>query len=113
VVKPEWGFKRTCLSCAARFYDLGKAQAACPKCGAIFDPDVAQRARRGKAAAAPPPPQPRAAEPAEELETADAEPAAEGEEEEEAVMEDTSELGDEEEDVAEVIENVEDDEERS
>ncbi len=29
----ELGSKRTCVSCGARFYDLGRAPATCPKCG--------------------------------------------------------------------------------
>jgi hypothetical protein len=28
------GKKHTCYSCQAKFYDLGKPQAICPKCGA-------------------------------------------------------------------------------
>ncbi len=27
------GTKRSCLSCEARFYDLGRTPAICPKCG--------------------------------------------------------------------------------
>jgi uncharacterized protein (TIGR02300 family) len=36
VVKAELGTKRTCPSCAARFYDLLKNPIVCPKCGANF-----------------------------------------------------------------------------
>jgi len=32
VPKPEWGTKRACASCGARFYDLGKTPVVCPKC---------------------------------------------------------------------------------
>jgi hypothetical protein len=32
------GEKRQCLNCAAKFFDLGKASIACPKCGAAFVP---------------------------------------------------------------------------
>jgi uncharacterized protein (TIGR02300 family) len=38
VVKAELGTKRTCPSCAARFYDLLKSPIVCPKCGANFVP---------------------------------------------------------------------------
>jgi uncharacterized protein (TIGR02300 family) len=31
--KPELGDKHTCVSCGARFFDLGKSPAVCPKCG--------------------------------------------------------------------------------
>ena len=30
--KPELGEKHTCVSCGARFFDLGKDPAVCPKC---------------------------------------------------------------------------------
>ena len=36
MVKAELGTKRTCPSCAARFYDLLKEPIVCPKCGANF-----------------------------------------------------------------------------
>ncbi len=31
---PELGKKYTCYSCHTKFYDLGKAEPKCPKCGA-------------------------------------------------------------------------------
>ena len=36
VVSDELGTKRTCPSCAARFYDLNKAPITCPKCHQAF-----------------------------------------------------------------------------
>ena len=33
MAKPELGTKRVCIACGARFYDLTKVPAACPKCG--------------------------------------------------------------------------------
>jgi uncharacterized protein (TIGR02300 family) len=33
MAKPELGTKRVCVACGARFYDLTKAPAVCPKCG--------------------------------------------------------------------------------
>ena len=50
VVKLEWGTKRTCLNCGARFYDLQKVPPTCPKCGTIFELQTVTRGRRGKAA---------------------------------------------------------------
>lgn len=50
MVKLEWGTKRTCLSCGARFYDLQKVPPTCPKCGTIFEMQTVSRGRRGKAA---------------------------------------------------------------
>ena len=31
---PELGSKHECFSCGAKFYDLGKSESICPKCGA-------------------------------------------------------------------------------
>ena len=45
MVKPELGMKRTCVSCATRFYDLGKSPAVCPKCS-TEQPVEQPRARR-------------------------------------------------------------------
>ncbi len=50
MVKFEWGSKRTCQACAARFYDLRKVPAICPKCGTAQEVAVqSTRSRRGKA----------------------------------------------------------------
>ena len=120
MAKPEWGLKRTCQSCGARFYDMGRESVACPKCGTKFDPDAVLKTKRTtKAVAEKPAPAPKAkpkpkAED-EELEVVADDELIEGEEaegEEEEVIEDTSELGEDEEDVADVIENVDEDEER-
>ena len=35
---PELGTKQVCPSCEAKFYDLNKRPATCPKCGHSFDP---------------------------------------------------------------------------
>ncbi|MEE8455691.1 MAG: FYDLN acid domain-containing protein [Limibaculum sp.] len=50
--KTEWGVKRTCLGCGARFYDLMRDPIVCPKCDAELDITVAQKPRRAKPAAA-------------------------------------------------------------
>ena len=44
----ELGLKRTCVACGARFYDLNKSPAACPKCG-TEQPAEQPRARRAAA----------------------------------------------------------------
>ncbi len=36
MAKPELGLKRQCMSCGAKFYDLNKDPAVCPKCGTVF-----------------------------------------------------------------------------
>lgn len=89
MVKPELGTKRVCVSCGAKFYDLGKSPAVCPKCDTeqpVEQPRVRRPVgnpmedKRPKKVVVP------------EDADADAEPAAE--EEEEDVLEDTSELED-------------------
>ncbi|MBI3453491.1 MAG: TIGR02300 family protein [Rhodospirillales bacterium] len=114
MTKSEWGLKRICLSCSARFYDMGRSPIICPKCGATFDPEAVTKTKRAKPVppperVVPPPPAP-----VEDAEVADdvAEVAAADDEEEETVIEDTSELGEDNDDVAEVIENVDEEEDR-
>ena len=51
LAKPEWGLKRTCLSCGARFYDMQRDPIICPSCEAEFDPLALVRPRRARAAA--------------------------------------------------------------
>lgn len=44
---PELGTKQVCPECEAKFYDLNKRPATCPKCGHSFDPadETVQAAR--------------------------------------------------------------------
>lgn len=94
MAKPEWGLKRTCQSCGARFYDLNREAITCPKCDAVYDAEAVLKSRRGRPVA-PDKPEPKRVEkpkPAvdedelEEVETED-------DEEDEGVLEDASELG--------------------
>ncbi len=48
MVKLEWGTKRTCLNCEARFYDMLKKPPTCPKCETVFETLTATRGRRSK-----------------------------------------------------------------
>lgn len=50
---PELGAKQICPNCQAKFYDLTKRPAHCPKCAHEFDPDEAVRSRRVRARATP------------------------------------------------------------
>jgi len=123
VAKPEWGAKRICPSCGARYYDLLREPVVCPKCSTPFDPEALLRARRAR----PAPPIEKEIAPVgreeidvdieaeEEVEVVeeeeeDAVALEEGEEEEEELIEDASELGEDEDDMAEVIDNVEEEE---
>ena len=53
MTKAEWGTKRICQSCGAKYYDLQRSKIACPKCGAAYDPDALLRSRRVRPAAKP------------------------------------------------------------
>ena len=55
MAKPEWGSKRNCQSCGAKFYDLMRNPILCPSCGAQFDPETTLRTRRTKPVAVPKP----------------------------------------------------------
>lgn len=50
MAKAEWGVKRACLSCGARFYDMQKSPITCPSCEAVFDPEAIFRPRRNRPA---------------------------------------------------------------
>ena len=120
MAKPEWGVKRVCQSCGARFYDLMRQPIVCPACGAVFDLDAAARPRRsrpiaGKVAVVAQPELVKARKvavvdddaPFEEEEAA---PEDEDEDEESASpIEDASELG-EDDDMNDVIEGGVDEE---
>ena len=56
MANPELGSKQICPNCQAKFYDLGKRPAHCPKCDTEFDPDEAIRNRRVRARAITPEP---------------------------------------------------------
>ncbi len=47
--KPELGVKRDCPECGARFYDLTKQPAHCPKCDHEFVPEALLKPRRSRA----------------------------------------------------------------
>jgi uncharacterized protein (TIGR02300 family) len=46
---PALGAKQICPNCQAKFYDLSKRPAHCPKCGTDFDPEEAVKFRRIRA----------------------------------------------------------------
>src|ERR1700738_560484 len=123
VAKPEWGSKRICPSCGARYYDLLREPVICPKCATPFDAEAFLKSRRSR----PAPPVEKELEPVgadeidaeveteeaeatEEEETEEEEEEEAEEEEDEELLEDASELGEDEDDMAEVIENVEEEE---
>jgi uncharacterized protein (TIGR02300 family) len=46
--KSEWGTKRTCPNCNARFYDMCHQPISCPKCDNVFEQDAFIKKRRGR-----------------------------------------------------------------
>jgi uncharacterized protein (TIGR02300 family) len=46
LANPELGAKQICPNCQAKFYDLNKRPAHCPKCDTEFDPEEVVRNRR-------------------------------------------------------------------
>src|SRR5215510_5704215 len=104
VAKPEWGAKRICPSCGARYYDLMREPVICPKCDTPFDPEAFLKSRRARPAAPVEKElepvgdeldtelEPEEAESAEEEEEEEAVPVEEAEEEDEELLEDASEL---------------------
>ena len=110
MAKPELGTKRVCVSCGARFYDLGKQPAICPKCSTEQPAEqprlrraagnVVEDKRRAKPAVVP------------GLEDADVEVEVAEEEAEEDVLEDTSDLEDDGADAIVEVEPEDGEEER-
>jgi uncharacterized protein (TIGR02300 family) len=47
MAKSELGAKRVCAACGARFYDLSKTPAVCPKCGTEQPLDLPRPRRSG------------------------------------------------------------------
>nr|WP_274390082.1 TIGR02300 family protein [Azospirillum doebereinerae] len=130
VAKPEWGVKRICPSCGARYYDMRKDPPVCPSCNAQFDPEALLKSRKARPAPVDDTKKAVVAEDedaeveTEESETAELDEAEDGvsvddieeaedpaEDEDDVLIEDTSELG--EDDMDEVVDvEGEDEEER-
>lgn len=50
MAKPEWGSKRSCSGCEAKYYDFQRDPIICPKCGEKFTVASTTRAKRSRAA---------------------------------------------------------------
>jgi len=117
VPKPDWGAKRACDDCGARFYDLNRSPVQCPKCGATVKIAAKVKARRSSPPAAKKPvekivaanenPGPEADDPelAEGLEADGANEVDDDDDDDDDLIEDTSDLGGGD-DVSEVIEHI-------
>ena len=89
MVKAEWGLKRACLSCGAKFYDMQRDPIVCPKCETVFDPDAATKLKRSRQA-----PEEKAKPKATEAESSDDDTLDEDDDSDDDVLEDTSDLDD-------------------
>lgn len=98
MTKLEWGTKRVCQSCEARFFDLRKSPIICPKCNEEYELPKALKAvavpDKKKKATTKTKEDPVAAEEIKIAELDGAETTDDG------LIEDTSDLGDEMDDVA-------------
>jgi hypothetical protein len=92
---PELGHKYTCYSCHTKFYDLGKPEPICPKCGAdqrdAEEAPVTTSSRSRRVVEEPP------EEPEFEAESEAAPGPAETEDEEEIIAPEREEEADEDE----------------
>ena len=111
MAKPELGTKRVCVSCNAKFYDLCKTPAVCPKCSTEQPAEQPRMRRAGgnvmedkrRAKVLPVP----------GIEDPESDVVADTDDVEEDVLEDTSDLEDADDAIAEVEVEVEgNDEER-
>ena len=50
MVKPEWGTKRTCQSCGAKYYDMLRDPVICPRCETEYVEPAPITSRRGRSA---------------------------------------------------------------
>ena len=115
MTKLEWGTKRACHSCSARFYDMRRSPIVCPKCGEVFEIQSQGKRTRTRAALV----DDSVVKPLEEdiLITdldlpADLDEDIGGEEDDDGLIEDTSDLGEDLDDMADVIDTVDEGEEQ-
>ncbi|MBO1324551.1 TIGR02300 family protein [Acetobacter sp. TBRC 12305] len=93
--QPDLGTKRVCVSCGARFYDLHRSPAVCPKCG-TEQPALVPRLRRSmdSYAATPVPAAPvKTNEEDIDLDTSD-------DDDDDDVLEDATDLDDDDDDIS-------------
>ena len=136
MAKPEWGAKRACHSCGARFYDLSRDTIVCPVCNTVYDPERQQRTRRGGSVVKEQPvavsrvaddalkktkAEPETVDGNDATDTKDTKDTKDTEEkadegdmdeikaEDRDLIEDTSDLGEDDDDIGEVMEHVDED----
>ena len=92
---PNWGTKRVCPTCSAKFYDMCRQPIICPKCSNTFDPEAFVKKRRGRPPATETKPLPLSPELDETLDL-ELEEELSPLNEAEGVLEDTSDFGEDE-----------------
>ena len=106
MAKSDWGKKLTCPSCGARFYNLNKEPATCPKCEATVEIQPVLKPRRTPAEAPKPK---KVVEKVADDDDGDDDVddlLDDDDDDDDDLIEDTSDLGDDD-DVAEVKEHIE------
>ena len=103
MAKPDWGKKLTCPSCGARFYNLNKEPATCPKCEATVEIQPVLKPRRTPAEA----PKPKKVVKKVSDDDDDVDALLDDDDDDDDLIEDTSDLDDDDDDVAEVKEYIE------
>lgn len=96
MAQPELGSKRVCVSCGARFYDLNKEPAVCPKCGTEQPAEIPRLKRGGD----PVPALPVKKSDPSEADTDDIDLDTDDSDDDSDVMEDTSDLDDDADDIS-------------
>ena len=113
MAKPDWGKKLTCPSCGARFYNLNKDPATCPKCEATVEIQPVLKPRRTPAEAPKPK---KVVEKVSDDDDDDVDDLLgdddddleiDDDDDDDDLIEDTSDLDDDDDDVAEVKEHIE------
>ncbi|MCP1230174.1 TIGR02300 family protein [Acetobacter indonesiensis] len=94
--QPDLGTKRVCVSCGARFYDLNRNPAVCPKCS-TEQPELVSRLRRTTDSLAA---NPTDTAPVKKNDDEDIDLDTDDDTDADDVMEDTSDLDDDDDDIS-------------
>lgn len=115
MTKLEWGTKRLCQHCSAKFYDMRNNPIKCPKCGGIFETQAPGRRSRARATASDDTISKVNEEDVmiDDLDLpSDLDAEIGGDDDDTDLIEDTSDLGEDLDDMVDVIDNVDETEEQ-
>lgn len=112
MAKPEWGTKRQCSKCGARFYDMGNEPIVCPSCGVEHVPEIILKSRAPQQVEeAPKPVKVAAKKPVEEVEEIeDEEEDIDIDDDDDDVLGDVDDIDDDDDDDAVDVRGASDDE---